>query len=50
MSESDNVKSDNIKKKIIPKKNEVSKKMERKIFEKSKISDLNQCQCQTMTV
>ena len=26
------------------------KKMERKIFEKSKISDLNQCQCQTMTV
>ena len=28
----------------------MSKKMKRKNFQKSKISDLNQCQCQTMTV
>ena len=34
----------------ISKKNGISKKMKTKNFQNSKISELNQCQCQTMSV
>ena len=38
------------KMKIQKKKRNLKKKMKRKNFQNSKMSELNQCQCQTMSV